>query len=288
MALINLRNLGVTLGAPLFSNLDLAIEPMDRLGIVAANGRGKSTLLQMHRRSVRSDRRRDHALARAAYRSCRAGYPGRPVAFPVRRRGPPRLAGGTGRNRSVAGRCRAGLARGPADAARTAARAIERRLAKTGHAGACVGDRSGRAASRRADQPPRSRPDQPAGRLAQRASAQCAGAGVQPRPGISRRDDQPDPVPAPGSFARLFSALFAGASRIGRGRCFAGTSLPARDEDSPAIAPPGRQAQQYRHQLRQRPADRQDQAAQAKGRTPGRRRPARLSGALGREHQARQ
>ena len=46
MALINLRNLGVTLGAPLFSTLDLAIEPMDRLGIVAANGRGKSTLLR--------------------------------------------------------------------------------------------------------------------------------------------------------------------------------------------------------------------------------------------------
>ncbi|BCP55007.1 ABC transporter [Kaistia sp. 32K] len=46
MALIHLRALGVTLGAPLFSNLNLAIEPGDRLGIVAANGRGKSTLLR--------------------------------------------------------------------------------------------------------------------------------------------------------------------------------------------------------------------------------------------------
>jgi ATPase subunit of ABC transporter with duplicated ATPase domains len=46
MALINLRALGVTLGAPLFSNLNLSIGPGDRLGIVAANGRGKSTLLR--------------------------------------------------------------------------------------------------------------------------------------------------------------------------------------------------------------------------------------------------
>lgn len=47
MALINLRNLGVTLSEPLFSNLNLGIEPGDRLGIVAANGRGKSTLLRL-------------------------------------------------------------------------------------------------------------------------------------------------------------------------------------------------------------------------------------------------
>ncbi|QCI63614.1 ABC-F family ATP-binding cassette domain-containing protein [Phreatobacter stygius] len=46
MALINLRNLGVTLGAPLFSNLNLALETGDRIGVVAANGRGKSTLLR--------------------------------------------------------------------------------------------------------------------------------------------------------------------------------------------------------------------------------------------------
>jgi ATPase subunit of ABC transporter with duplicated ATPase domains len=46
MVLINLRALGVTLGAPLFSNLNLTIGAGDRLGIVAANGRGKSTLLR--------------------------------------------------------------------------------------------------------------------------------------------------------------------------------------------------------------------------------------------------
>lgn len=46
MALINVRNLGVTLGAPLFSNLNLSVAAGDRIGIVAANGRGKSTLLK--------------------------------------------------------------------------------------------------------------------------------------------------------------------------------------------------------------------------------------------------
>ncbi|RWO52540.1 ABC-F family ATP-binding cassette domain-containing protein [Mesorhizobium sp.] len=46
MALISLKSLGVTMSAPLFSNLDLSIGTGDRLGIVAANGRGKSTLLK--------------------------------------------------------------------------------------------------------------------------------------------------------------------------------------------------------------------------------------------------
>ncbi|GLS35577.1 ABC transporter [Mesorhizobium tianshanense] len=46
MALISLKSLGVTMSAPLFSNLDLTIGAGDRLGIVAANGRGKSTLLK--------------------------------------------------------------------------------------------------------------------------------------------------------------------------------------------------------------------------------------------------
>ena len=36
MALINLKALGVTLGARLFSNLDLSVEAGDRVGIVAA------------------------------------------------------------------------------------------------------------------------------------------------------------------------------------------------------------------------------------------------------------
>ena len=46
MALISLKSLGVTMSAPLFSNLGLTIGTGDRLGIVAANGRGKSTLLK--------------------------------------------------------------------------------------------------------------------------------------------------------------------------------------------------------------------------------------------------
>jgi ATPase subunit of ABC transporter with duplicated ATPase domains len=45
MTLINLRNLGVTMSAPLFSNLNITVDAGDRVGIVAANGRGKTTLL---------------------------------------------------------------------------------------------------------------------------------------------------------------------------------------------------------------------------------------------------
>ena len=46
MTLISLRNLGITLGATLFSDLSLTVGRGERLGIVAANGRGKSTLLR--------------------------------------------------------------------------------------------------------------------------------------------------------------------------------------------------------------------------------------------------
>ncbi|MBO9445538.1 ABC-F family ATP-binding cassette domain-containing protein [Ruegeria sp. R14_0] len=45
MTIINIRALGVTLGDPLFSDLNLTISKSDRIGLVAANGRGKSTLL---------------------------------------------------------------------------------------------------------------------------------------------------------------------------------------------------------------------------------------------------
>ncbi|MDI3337005.1 ABC-F family ATP-binding cassette domain-containing protein [Defluviimonas aestuarii] len=47
MTILTLKDIGVTLGAPLFSDLSLTLNPGDRLGLVAANGRGKSTLLRI-------------------------------------------------------------------------------------------------------------------------------------------------------------------------------------------------------------------------------------------------
>lgn len=45
MNIINIRSLGVTLGDPLFQDLTFTVSKGDRIGVVAANGRGKSTLL---------------------------------------------------------------------------------------------------------------------------------------------------------------------------------------------------------------------------------------------------
>jgi ATPase subunit of ABC transporter with duplicated ATPase domains len=45
MSLLNIQNLSVTLGDPLFSDLTVTLTKGDRLGLVAANGRGKTTLL---------------------------------------------------------------------------------------------------------------------------------------------------------------------------------------------------------------------------------------------------
>jgi ATPase subunit of ABC transporter with duplicated ATPase domains len=47
MGSIGLRNLGAIAGAPLFSDLNLTIQDGDRVGLVAGNGRGKTTLLRM-------------------------------------------------------------------------------------------------------------------------------------------------------------------------------------------------------------------------------------------------
>ncbi|BBK34480.1 ATPase subunit of ABC transporter with duplicated ATPase domains [Stella humosa] len=46
MGSISLRNVGVTVAEPLFQNLDLVIADGDRIGLVAGNGGGKSTLLR--------------------------------------------------------------------------------------------------------------------------------------------------------------------------------------------------------------------------------------------------
>ena len=43
---IHLKDLAVRRGATLFANLNRTIGPGDQLGLVAANGRGKSTLLR--------------------------------------------------------------------------------------------------------------------------------------------------------------------------------------------------------------------------------------------------
>ena len=46
MTIININALGVILGDPLFTDLTLTISKGDRIGLVAANGRGKATLLE--------------------------------------------------------------------------------------------------------------------------------------------------------------------------------------------------------------------------------------------------
>ena len=45
MTLIATRALSLTIGLPLFSDLNFSLQAGDRLGLVAANGRGKSSLL---------------------------------------------------------------------------------------------------------------------------------------------------------------------------------------------------------------------------------------------------
>ena len=45
MTILQTNALGVTLGDPLFTDLDLIISKGDRIGLVSANGRGKSTLM---------------------------------------------------------------------------------------------------------------------------------------------------------------------------------------------------------------------------------------------------
>ncbi len=46
MSLLAVKSLSLSLGIPLFSDLSFSLEPADRLGLIAANGRGKSSLLR--------------------------------------------------------------------------------------------------------------------------------------------------------------------------------------------------------------------------------------------------
>ena len=46
MSLIAVKSLSLILGVPVFTDLSFSLEPGDRLGLIAANGRGKSSLLR--------------------------------------------------------------------------------------------------------------------------------------------------------------------------------------------------------------------------------------------------
>ena len=134
MTLITIRNLGVTLSAPLFSGLNLVVNAGDRIGLVAANGRGKSTLLRCIAGLMEAS---EGEITRS--RGLTIGYVEQDVpaalmdtpfdaavleALPADRR----------LERKLAGRCRAGIARGARGAAAEAAEAAERRLAAACHA----------------------------------------------------------------------------------------------------------------------------------------------------------
>lgn len=47
MSILATKSLSLTLGVPLFAGLTFNVEPGDRMGLVAANGRGKSSLLRL-------------------------------------------------------------------------------------------------------------------------------------------------------------------------------------------------------------------------------------------------
>ncbi len=63
MSLIQIRGLGVASPRVLFQNLDLSIHEPDRIGLIAGNGMGKTTLLRC---LARQERLEAEILAHAA------------------------------------------------------------------------------------------------------------------------------------------------------------------------------------------------------------------------------
>ena len=188
-----------------------------------------------------SERRRNHEIPRAddwLCRAARAGSSDGPAAStrPCSRRSPP--------TSGTANSWRVDVAleslEVPEALRQQPLKTPERRLAAVCHARPRAGDRARRAVARRADQPPRSRPDRPAGKLAERAAARHARRHIQPRPRLSRRDHEPDAVPAAGAVADVFIALYAGARRTSRGRRIGRAALSTRPQDRPATPPAAR------------------------------------------------
>ena len=100
MTLLTLKDLGITLGAPLFAGLCLTISKNDRIGLVAANGRGKSTLLRCLAGALEPTTGDLTRRAEPAGWACRAGCAGRPAAPDLSRRGARRADIGTAESES--------------------------------------------------------------------------------------------------------------------------------------------------------------------------------------------
>ena len=189
MPSISLRDVGVLTPHPLFQNLTMTIGDADRIGLIAGNGGGKTTLLRCLAGLAEPTSRRHRPLARHARRLRRAGRAGEPAEPAARRGDPPRAAAGGTRQQRMARRCRARRVRRAVRSARSPAARAERRLAAAGADRARLGDRAGRAAARRADQPSGPREDPDAGALDRRVPR--ADGDRQPRPAASSTPARP-------------------------------------------------------------------------------------------------
>ncbi len=175
--------------SPLFSKLNLVVNAGDRIGIVAANGGGKSTLLPLHRRRAGADRRRHHPGARAdasamSSRMCRlpcsTSHSTTPCSMRCCRAGAKARAGAS-MSCWISADVPEALRERPSEAA-------ERRLAAAGACWPVSGSTEPDVLdARRADQPSRPRQDRAAGGLAECAAARRAGDPGQPRPRLPRR-----------------------------------------------------------------------------------------------------